>query len=139
MIGLIAHTEKSEAAEQVRVMIDALTEKNLGFLLEKSTAELIGLASGLDERALARECGLLVVLGGDGTILRVVHKIGEDIKPIFGINIGSLGFLTCAAATEIPRAVDSILRQDYILSQRSLLLTELISPGGKNPQNVRLE
>ena len=131
MIGLIAHTEKSEAAEQVRAMVDALKEKNVGFLVEKSTAELAGLASDLDERALARQCELLVVLGGDGTILRVVHKIGEDIKPIFGINIGSLGFLTCAAATEIPRAVESIVHKDYILSQRSLLLTELISSGGK--------
>ena len=45
---------------------------------------------------LGRQADLLVVLGGDGTILHVVGQLSDVIKPVFGINVGSLGFLTCA-------------------------------------------
>lgn len=125
MIGLIAHSEKADARTAVRAMIAALRGAGIDFALEKQTAALVGRKSRLDERALAKQSELLVVMGGDGTILRVVHKLGADIRPIFGVNIGSLGFLTCVGAAEIPRAVKSIRNRDYILSPRSLLMAEL--------------
>ncbi len=131
MIGIIAHAEKTDARSAVQDLVAEFKKKKLPFLLEKKTAALIGLESSLDVRSLAHDSELLVVLGGDGTILRVVHRLGDRIRPIFGINIGSLGFLTCAAATEIPRAVDSIQRRDFILSERNLLHAELIPASGK--------
>lgn len=131
MIGLIAHSEKADARSAVRAMVDALRKKKVEFALEKNTATLIGRKSTLGTRALARQAELLVVMGGDGTILRVVHKLGPDIRPIFGVNIGSLGFLTCVGAAEIPRAVESILEKDYILSPRALLRVELTRTSGE--------
>ncbi|MFZ4680875.1 MAG: NAD(+)/NADH kinase [Terrimicrobiaceae bacterium] len=131
MIGLIAHSEKSDARSAVRAMVAALKEAGIDYALEKHTAALIGRKSLRDERALARESELLVVMGGDGTILRVVHKLAADIRPIFGVNIGSLGFLTCVGAAEIPRAVESILEKDYILSPRDLLRAELTRVNGQ--------
>ena len=50
----------------------------------------------------------LVVLGGDGTILNVVGQLGEGIKPVFGINVGSLGFLTCVNSSACAEAVECI-------------------------------
>ena len=73
MIGLIAHAEKPNAAGVVREMISELERNDLSFLLHKNTAPLVGLSSGLDETSLAEQCELLVVIGGDGTILRVVQ------------------------------------------------------------------
>ena len=131
MIGLIAHSEKSDARAAVRMMVAALKESRIDFALEKHTAALVGRKSRLDERSLARESELLVVIGGDGTILRVVHKLAADIRPIFGINIGSLGFLTCVSGAEIPRAVESIREKDYFLSPRNLLLAELTHTTGR--------
>lgn len=125
MIGLIAHAEKPEARAAVRAMVAALEKRKVSFALEKGTARLAGRKSALDLKALARRCSLLVVMGGDGTILRVVHRLEGLLRPIFGLNIGSLGFLTCAGANEIPRAVESIVSKDYILSPRDLLQAEL--------------
>ena len=48
-----------------------------------------------------------------------------------GLNIGSLGFLTCAGLGEIPRVVESIIRKDFILSPRDLLIAEITGPSGK--------
>jgi NAD+ kinase len=131
MIGLIAHSEKEEAHAAVCGMIAELTRRNIEFALEKETATLAGLESTLDERSLARKSELLVVMGGDGTILRVVHELGANIRPILGVNIGSLGFLTCAGLSEIPRAVESIVRKDFILSPRNLLTAQITASAGR--------
>ena len=121
MIGLLAHSEKPGAAEVVRAMAAELDRHGVPFLFDRTTAPLAGAASDLDEQALAGRCELLVVMGGDGTILRVAHKLRGDLPPVFGINIGSLGFLTCLGPGEIARAVESIRNKDYILSERPLL------------------
>lgn len=131
MIGLLAHSQKSSAATVVRAMISELTRYQIPFLLECNTAALAGMSSDLNERAIAGQCELLVVMGGDGTILRVVHKLGDIIPPIFGINIGSLGFLTCLGPNEIERAVASIRSRDYILSHRSLLDASICLASGE--------
>ncbi|MFZ4774764.1 MAG: NAD(+)/NADH kinase [Terrimicrobiaceae bacterium] len=131
MIGLLAHPEKPGAAPVLLAMIAELNRHSVPFLVERNTAPLAGLFSDLDEQALAAQCELLVVMGGDGTILRVVHKLRGLIPPIFGINIGSLGFLTCLGSGEIARAVASIKSRDYLLSQRPLLEARLSLTGGQ--------
>lgn len=129
MIGLFAHSEKPAAGAVVKAMASELTKQGIPFLPERKTAPLAGLVSDLDEQELAEACELLVVMGGDGTILRVLHKLRDVIPPIFGINIGSLGFLTCLGPGEIARAVASIRDKDYILSRRPLLEARLSRAG----------
>lgn len=131
MIGLVAHLGKKEARAAVRAMVEALEARNMPFLLEKATAPLAGRKTGLTLAALARKADLLVVMGGDGTILRVVHALKDNLPPIFGINIGSLGFLTCAGAGDIERALDSIAASDYVVSRRSLLSAQLVRPNAR--------
>ena len=70
---------------------------------------------------LGAAADLLVVAGGDGTILRVVGQLGETIKPIFGINVGSLGFLTCANSSTYREAVECIAKDRINFSQRALI------------------
>ena len=96
-VGLIAHTGKPGAAELIRALLAEFERLAVRVLVESATAKLVGSESHYSVRDLGREADLLVVLGGDGTILNAVSQLGDDIKPIFGINIGSLGFLTCAA------------------------------------------
>lgn len=137
-IGLLAHTEKEGAAQAVRLVVEELKKYQLSFLIEKTTAALIGFTSSLDETALATESDLLLVMGGDGSILRALYRIGRNnIKPIFGLNIGSLGFLTCFAARDYQRAIQCLADKNYLLSERSLLEVFLKSPG-KPPHSLGL-
>lgn len=126
MIGLIAHSSKADARTTLRKVVAALKARKAPCALEAATAALIGQSSDLNERDLAAKCGILVVMGGDGTILRVVHRLGSRLRPVFGINIGSLGFLTCVGPSEIERAVQSLTNRDYILSERTLVAAELL-------------
>lgn len=120
-IGLIAHTGKARSAELVQGVCEEFARADLPVLIEKATAQLVGRASQHAVPDLARDADLLVVLGGDGTILNVVRQLEDVVKPVFGINVGTLGFLTCAAATEYVEAVRCIVAGEMTFSNRSLL------------------
>ncbi|MBA2269524.1 MAG: NAD(+)/NADH kinase [Chthoniobacterales bacterium] len=120
-IGLIAHTGKARSAELVRGVCEEFARADLRVLIETATAQLVGATSQYSIQDLAREADLLVVLGGDGTILNTVRQLGDVMKPVFGINVGTLGFLTCAAATEYVEAVRCIVAGEMTFSDRSLL------------------
>lgn len=132
MIGLIAHAEKPDSALVVREMVAELERHGLPFLLHKKTAPLAGLSSTLDESALAEKCELIVVIGGDGTILRIVQRIKSRLPIVFGINIGTLGFLTCLGSKEIRRAVECIAKAEFALSRRALLKAVLTHASGES-------
>jgi NAD+ kinase len=130
LIGLIAHTSKSGAAALVAQLSSDFADRNIGLILEQKTAALVGQESTKSTSDLAKECELLVVLGGDGTILQVLHDMGESTTPIFGINLGSLGFLTCVSSASSRDAVQSIATGNFVLSRRTLLTVE-VHRGGK--------
>lgn len=120
-IGLIAHTGKAGSPELLRKVAAEFQRHGMRVLIEQNTAALIGEQSHRNIAQLAVDSDLLVVIGGDGTILNVVGQLGEIVPPIFGINIGALGFLTCANSSAYAEAVDSIVRGDIAFSNRALL------------------
>ncbi|MGZ5553782.1 MAG: NAD(+)/NADH kinase [Chthoniobacterales bacterium] len=134
-VGLIAHTRKKGAAELIRAVSAEFARHSLPVLMEGDTAKLVGQDSIYSLKDLSREADLLVVLGGDGTILRVVSELGDEIKPIFGINIGSLGFLTCAASSAYEEAVTAIVAGKIELSERALLDVHL-DPHGPDAYQI---
>jgi NAD+ kinase len=120
-IGLIAHTGKAGVAELTRTLAADLERAGLKVLLETETAALAGMPAGRASAELGREAELLVVLGGDGTILHLVGQLGDNIKPVFGINVGALGFLTCANSSASAEAVECIAKGEMVFSERTLL------------------
>src|SRR5213592_1298535 len=120
-IGLIAHTGKVGVADLVNSIVEEFSRFSVSILLEKETAAIAGKKSGHSMAELGAVADLLVVAGGDGSILRVVGQLGENIKPIFGINVGSLGFLTCASSSTYREAVECIAKDRINFSQRALL------------------
>lgn len=102
--GLIARTGR-------RVYSDAVT------------ARLAGLKTGIysDAAALTREVDLLLVFGGDGTMLRVASEVAGSRTPILGINIGGLGFLTAVSSNEMPQALKRVWSGDFTLESRALI------------------
>lgn len=120
-IGLIANDGKEGAGELVGEIIEALDRHHLACSLEARTAALIGRESVSSTADLASSCDLLVVLGGDGTMLKVLHDLQHELPPIMGINLGTLGFLTCVSSKDWSKAVQSIADGSFQLSKRSLL------------------
>ena len=120
-IGIIAHTGKPGVGDLVNAIAEEFSGFSIAPLLEKETARIAGKKSGYSIAELGAAADLLVVAGGDGTILRVVGQLGEAIKPIFGINVGSLGFLTTASSATYREAVECLARDRINFSERALL------------------
>jgi NAD+ kinase len=130
-VGLIAHTGKPGAAALINAVADEFGKFSIATILEKESALLAGRKSEHDIPQVAAESDLLVVLGGDGSILNVVGRLGDAIKPVFGINIGSLGFLTCVSSTAYLEAVEAIAHGKINFSKRTLLDVRITLGGGQ--------
>ena len=120
-IGVIAHAQKPGVAELTGAVLQELSRRSMSILVEKQTATLVGQRSDFTIEQLGARSDLLLVLGGDGTILNVVGQLTDTIKPIFGINVGSLGFLTCSNSSAYREAIDSIATGRIAFSERTLL------------------
>src|SRR3979490_498815 len=132
-VGLIAHPGKPGVAELVDAVAKEFDRVSIATLIEKETAALAGRKSDKTIPQLAAETDLLVVLGGDGTILNVADHLGENVKPIFGINVGSLGFLACSMSSDYRQAVEAIAKGQITFSERTMLQAQVVSQGQKGP------
>lgn len=127
-IGLIANATKTRAREMVPSIVAAFREGGVELLPDKPTAVLAKLP-GKSSAELAAECEIVVILGGDGTILEAQRMLGPSAPPLFGINLGSLGFLTSVSSTAWPEAVQCIVSAHYKISARTLLQVDLLRDG----------
>jgi NAD+ kinase len=125
LIGLVAHTGKSGALAMAARLRDEFEKQGAIVRIEARTALMMGTGEGESTRLLAEDCDIIVALGGDGTILQIVHEMGDTLKPIFGINLGSLGFLTCVSSSAVEQAVECIVARRYVKTHRILIELEV--------------
>jgi NAD+ kinase len=67
------------------------------------------------------ESAIVLALGGDGTVLRAANYFSKTANPILGINLGSLGFLTQAAISDLPHVMDKLLADQFLIEERMRL------------------
>jgi len=120
-IGIVANVEKEQSAEYAVQLRKWALEKGIDVLFEEGIARKIGDDAGLDRRELASRVDLLVVLGGDGTILRTVRFVSEYDIPIVGINLGEFGYLTEVNLNEMYSALELIVKGEYQTEKRMML------------------
>jgi NAD+ kinase len=122
-VGLIANPEKVTGRNLVRKAAGLVTQSGREVLTEPATARLARLEPPqcADTRALASRCDLLVVFGGDGTILGVAREIAGIPTPILGINLGGLGFLTTSSSARLAHTLEQAWGGHCLLEARSLI------------------
>ncbi len=128
-LGLIANANKEGAGQLVGELSRAFEGHGWEVILESRTAQLVGARSDVSAYDLAEKSDLIVVLGGDGTLLQVVHELGHHLPPIFGVNLGSLGFLTSVTSADALKAVEALSAGKYSLSERTMLRVEVLRRG----------
>lgn len=122
-IGLLGNAEKAACADIVREAVRLIRLAGLEYCCEQETARLAGLggATAPDAGTLARAVDLLLVFGGDGTILRAAREIAGCGTPILGVNIGGLGFLTAVPSDHLAQALKLVLNGEYAIQSRALI------------------
>jgi NAD+ kinase len=125
-VGIIANIRKATALECSAGLKKWLLEQGLEVFLDEEIAAAIGDKDGLDRRNLADKADLLVVLGGDGAMLRAARSVREFEIPIVGINLGTFGYLTEINLNEMYPSLARILRGDYSTEDRMMLDLQVI-------------
>lgn len=130
-VGLVANTDKPAAHILTRRAAALIARAGRSVVVDAATGACTGLKvpshPGLHE--LAAACDMLVVIGGDGSMLRVARSAAEAGTPILGINAGALGFLTAISAEELPDALRQVWAGGCSVESRALLSVSRHGPG----------
>ena len=127
-LGIYAHWRKPGAADSLRALAENFRAEGIEVLLEEQAAQIVN-ENGLSLDELYQRVDLFVVLGGDGTLLRLVRDLRGRIKPIMGINFGTLGFLTYFSGPEFLPLARTLVKQDYRVDERTMLEASLEHQG----------
>jgi NAD+ kinase len=124
-IGIISRPRRSNLAEIVPQLLDWLERRGMATVIDTETANALSRgASGKTRHQVVEQAELLLVLGGDGTMLAAAREAAPRGVPILPINMGSLGFLTSFTAEELYPALEDTLAGRAAIEERVLLLVE---------------
>jgi len=119
-VGLVIRRDRPQALSIARGLCRWLRLQSVTVLAEAEPAAALA-ATPMTKSELARHADLIVVLGGDGTLLSIVRFMEGRETPILGINLGGLGFLTQATTEEAQASIARVLAGDYEVDRRITL------------------
>jgi len=124
-VGIISKPRSDLAARLVPELIAWLMARGLAIRLDTETAQYAGRSDGMAREEIAAGAGLVIVLGGDGTLLSAARAVSGTGIPLFAVNLGGLGFLTAITVDEIYPQLERALRGDFRIAHRRMLECEL--------------
>jgi NAD+ kinase len=134
-IGIIAKQNKPEAIPIARNLVEWLRPKKIEVYMEEGMVKqfrppLAGPHLNLIRREdIPRRVEMIIVLGGDGTLLSVARLVGDHDVPILGVNLGGLGFLTEITLEELYRVLAKVVQGDFVTDERVVLNASVIRRG----------
>ena len=139
-VGIIARPRRSDLAAVVPPLLQWLEARGIHAIYDEESATSLAPAAakkGLTREQLAKSSDLLLVLGGDGTLLAAARVAAPHGIPILPINLGSLGFLTSFTLQELYPALEETLAGRYSVSER-IMLTATLQREGRTIDNQRV-
>jgi NAD+ kinase len=130
-VGVLVKPNHPEAVKSIRRLLEYFSARGVALVstpradraeIERETNRALEV---LEQEELAASVDLIVVLGGDGTMIATARLLDNRSVPVVGINYGRLGYLTEVRIEEMTAALDAILAGDYRLEQRVMLAAEL--------------
>jgi NAD+ kinase len=128
-IGIFAKVQDPRCREVAGELLCWLRDRGFTPLLEERLSQYLGDDDGVRGDEIPAQADLVVVLGGDGTLISVARLVGESEVPILGINLGSLGFLTEIPVSGLYEALESCLFRACTISRRMMLNVSLVRGG----------
>lgn len=129
IVGILVNPHKSGSLPTLHALRKALQAHGCTAILGEETAAHAGETGGIPASEFNRHVDIAAVLGGDGTMLHAVCKLGDFQKPVAGINIGTLGFLTSCTDDELDLFAEAISTGRFCTSNRTLLEATVRRPG----------
>lgn len=132
-VGIISKPRKQNLAEIIPALLEWLRDRGLQAIIDRETAasltpelvEKIGVPITA-RNELGSKCELILVLGGDGTLLAAARAVRLSGVPILAVNLGNLGFLTAVTISELYVSLEQILRNEHQLEPRKMIEIQVI-------------
>ena len=120
VVLLVAHTGRPKALASARFVVDRLTAAGLTVRVLAAEADAIQCPAEVvpDDPDAAKDAELVVVVGGDGTLLRATEVARPAGVPLLGVNLGHVGFLAEADPDDLAETMDSVVARDYRVESR---------------------
>lgn len=128
-LGVFANCDKPAAPEVLGILAKQAAERGIELVAAEPASGFLPNARAVSDDELATAADLLMVLGGDGTMLRAVRLLNGAPVPVLGLNLGSLGFLTCVARSDLGSALDCLARGQYSVVGRAVIEANLERTG----------
>lgn len=127
-LGVIANCGKPRAGDVLGALKNRAAELGITLVTDDITASLLNApVKPIDE--MLEEVDAVMALGGDGTMLRVMRELGGRDKPVIGVNIGSLGFLTSVAEEHLDTALECLASDDFVIDEAAVVECEVVGGG----------
>ena len=120
-IGVFCKPKAPSATDILGRLIPWLRKQNYHIFLDTGTAAIINETSSYEKREISQQADLLIVLGGDGTLLSVARAAHPHNIPILAVNLGNLGFLAEISIDELYPTLENILAGKFEIENRMLL------------------
>lgn len=126
-VGIIGRMGSTHVLETIRRLVRFLSDRHFTVILEESIGQMLpGHSQQVCNRKLLGEvCDLVIVVGGDGSMLGAARALVNHATPVLGVNRGNLGFLTDICPEKLEEQVEDVLAGNYMVEQRFLLETEV--------------
>ncbi len=124
--GIISKPGVPAAAELVPKLLAWLAERGIAVRYDDETAIYAGARDGMPREQVPEGADLIIVLGGDGTLLSAARAIGAREVPLLPVNLGGLGFLTAITIDELYPNLERAFRGEHRIGKRKLLHAELL-------------
>jgi NAD+ kinase len=120
-VGILVNPHKPGSLPTLHALRAALIARGCRVILDEDAATLAGETGGVPAAEFSKHAHIAAVLGGDGTMLNALSKLGDFQKPVAGINIGTLGFLTSCTDDELDVFAAAVAENRFSTSVRTLL------------------
>lgn len=143
-IGIIAKQNKPEAVPIVRHLVEWLRPKKIEVFIEEGMGKLVHppltgpQLNSVEREDIPRHVEMIIVLGGDGTLLSVARLVRDYAVPILGVNLGGLGFLTEITLEELYRVLERVVQGDFTTDERVVLNASVIRRGERMAEFIVL-
>ncbi len=138
-IGIIPNMEKDNNLELTKNIAEWLINNKIDVFLNYVIASKLGKAElGFKSDEIYTNADAIIVLGGDGTLLSIARQSAPYDIPLFGINLGHLGFLTEVEATDMYPALEELINGEYEIEKRMMLAATVEKDGIELEKSIAL-
>jgi NAD+ kinase len=125
-VGIVSKPGRDDLAALLKALLHWLEQRGVHVECDVVTAGYLGLPGGFVRDRLPEGFDLLIVLGGDGTLLSVARGVGARETPLLAVNLGGLGFMMTTSREQLFEDLEQVFQGHYVTQSRTVLSAELV-------------